>query len=201
MSVHRNSSKLFLFPPNLSQSDTLIRIRKGFEELPGVLEFVSMRSPQSLGRCECLHLAKNMEGTINGAIARVSAEKILVTDRALPRALAAIVGGYAAAFKVSSFAHAAAIRQAPRALARIHVEWLKLAVRLKVIRRALTARNCDQCAHSCLCSRYGHCALCAQCGSCSELISLRASLRTTTHGLAREHQATCARLAAILVAR
>jgi hypothetical protein len=184
-SSNRNARDLFMVPPDMSLPDAaLARIRDGFAELPGVLDLVCDASPAlSMCSCACIHIAESMAGTVDNASVRACAESVLTSALMIPPVIAALVGGFVASYKVSSFAHAAAIRQAPRALQRLHTEWHRVSESLWLVRD--DARDCSSC---------GVCFL------CRTNATVHDGLRRTAHRLIREHKATCVRLTTILMA-
>jgi hypothetical protein len=174
-----------MVPPDMSLPDTaLARIRDGLTDLPGVLDLVCDTPPSlSMCWCSCGYVANLMAATVDSASVRARAESVLSSALMIPPVLAAIVGGYVAAFKVSSFAHAAAIRQAPRSLERLHAQWYTVSSRLYLIND--DARDCSSCGG---------------CYSCRTNATVHDGLRRTAQKLVREHRATCARLTTILTA-
>jgi hypothetical protein len=178
---------LFTFPPLMSQPDILAQIRDGFADLPGVLDLVCNESPaQHLYTCTCGHIAESMAATIDVATVRGCAERFLATSCGLPRVVADIIGRFAAVYKVSSFTHAAAIRQAPRALERLHAQWYKISTRLWWL-------NDDEYS--------GDCISCRGCSKCHNKAAERQELRRSARRLVGEHKDTCARLTSILMDR
>jgi hypothetical protein len=174
--------KLFMAPPDMSLPDAaLARIRDGLTDLPGgVLDLVCGTPPSlSMYWCSCRHVANLMAATVDDASVRARAESVLSSALMIPPVLAAIVGGYVAAFKVSSFARAAAIRQAPLSLEHIHAQRHTASCHLEHVKD--DAHGCD---------------FCGDCSTCREQYILEDRISD----LDSEHKAACVRLTTTLMA-